>query len=289
VWTVIAAVIATTACTGSGCKRDRNSPGDPNAPAGVVVELAGEVTARRAATGTEFRPLAVEAQVFADDTITTGAGASVAIRLRHNNAVWNLGPDKARRVDGSVAWGAAATSADPLAQTSTDPSASAGRHVEVEAAGDDTSPNTGTATTDEPGAENEARAGGDDNDGDGDKDNDKGSNQDRPDLSDKLREEISGAVRIVGVRGNEADRRVIASSRERIANCYRQVLRTDEKAGGRVVIRMATDETGKVIEVEIVSGGRLEAMNECLETKMKLLVFPGGSAKKVHATFILSP
>jgi hypothetical protein len=119
-----------------GCKSgaaDGPAP-EPGAAAGEVVELTGTATAAR--PGEEFRSLVVGAEVWGDDTVTTGATSAVAIRLRHNNAEWRLEGDRSRRVDQSVAWnaprqesGGAFDGDDPADRT-----AAAGRHSEREAA-----------------------------------------------------------------------------------------------------------------------------------------------------------
>ncbi|HEY8143939.1 MAG TPA: hypothetical protein VIG06_14740 [Kofleriaceae bacterium] len=120
--------LAAAACSGSGDAE----PADPNQPAGKVVELAGQVSAARAGAAT--RPLAVGAQVYSDDTVTTGTDGSAVILLAHNQVRWNLGSGKSLRVDRSMAWkakadesGSAFDDEDEMA------TASAGRHTDREA------------------------------------------------------------------------------------------------------------------------------------------------------------
>src|SRR5678810_672430 len=60
VWPLVLALAA-------ACKGD-TAAGDPDQPAGKVIELAGKVDAAR--EGAAVRPLAVGAPVFADDTVT---------------------------------------------------------------------------------------------------------------------------------------------------------------------------------------------------------------------------
>lgn len=138
--------LAAAACSGSG----EAEPADPNQPAGKVIELAGQVSAARAGAAT--RPLAVGAQVYADDTVTTGTDGSAVILLAHNHVRWNLGSDKSLRVDRSMAWkakadesGSAFDDEDEMA------TASAGRHTDREAA--DTA-----ATAQLPGTADEERS-----------------------------------------------------------------------------------------------------------------------------------
>jgi hypothetical protein len=138
--------LAAAACSGSG----EAEPADPNQPAGKVIELAGQVSAARAGAAT--RPLAVGAQIYADDTVTTGTDGSAVILLAHNHVRWNLGSDKSLRVDRSMAWkakadesGSAFDDEDEMA------TASAGRHTDREAA--DTA-----ATAQLPGTADEERS-----------------------------------------------------------------------------------------------------------------------------------
>lgn len=128
VWLALLA-LAAAACSGSG----EAEPADPNQPAGKVIELAGQVSAARAGAAT--RPLAVGAQVYSDDTVTTGTDGSATILLAHNHVRWNLGTGKSLRVDRSMAWkakadesGSAFDDEDEMA------TASAGRHTDREAA-----------------------------------------------------------------------------------------------------------------------------------------------------------
>jgi hypothetical protein len=105
-------------------------------PAGVVLAVEGEVTATRAAEGAPARALAVDAKVFADDTVKTAEGASITVRLNHNNANWTLEGGKTRRVDKGAAWRAPKGEPQPVAEgpakrIDTTP---AGRHAAVEAA-----------------------------------------------------------------------------------------------------------------------------------------------------------
>ncbi len=127
-WLVWLALGAAAACSGSG----EGEPGDPNQPAGKVIELAGQVSAAR--EGAAVRPLAVGAEVFADDTVTTAADGSAVILLAHNRVRWSLGSDTSLRVDRSMAWkakadegGSAFDDQDEMA------TASAGRHTDREA------------------------------------------------------------------------------------------------------------------------------------------------------------
>src|SRR5436190_9111327 len=75
------------------CKEDAAPPAAKAAaadgPAGVVVHVAGEVTAAR--PGEQPRPLEQDAAVSADDTITTGPDGEVSIQLTHNKVRWDVG------------------------------------------------------------------------------------------------------------------------------------------------------------------------------------------------------
>lgn len=104
---------ALSACSsgGGGTKEDPATPATD--PAGAVVAIEGDVTARRA-TATTSRALAMESSVFADDEVTTAAAAQVQIRLRHNDALWTLAAGRTTRVDASAAWSAPRSSGGDL-------------------------------------------------------------------------------------------------------------------------------------------------------------------------------
>jgi len=125
VWPLVLALAA-------ACKGD-TAAGDPDQPAGKVIELAGKVDAAR--EGAAVRPLAVGAPVFADDTVTTGPDGSAVILLAHNQVRWSLGQDKSLRVDRSMAWKATADeSGSAFDDEEKVATASAGRHTDREAA-----------------------------------------------------------------------------------------------------------------------------------------------------------
>ncbi len=106
-------------------------------PAGEVLQIEGKVTAEGNGDGDEaIRALAVGDKVYARDTIVTGDGASVTIRLFHNNAEWTLGADKRRELRQSAAWKAPKQeNEDLLSSGEGSQTAAAGRHAEKEAAG----------------------------------------------------------------------------------------------------------------------------------------------------------
>jgi hypothetical protein len=132
---VVAALIAGFAVAlGAACDSDSATPG--TTPAGKVVVLDGQVTARRALPNHLDRTLDMGAPVYADDTVTTEEDASVRILLFHNQVVWTLEASQSRRVDATLAWRAPKGSASPdlLARDSSDRTVSAGPHAETEAA-----------------------------------------------------------------------------------------------------------------------------------------------------------
>lgn len=115
---------------GVGCEKSETT-GDRNVTAGKVVEVQGSVSATR---GDEKRSLAADADVFPDDVIETGAGASIVIRLAHNNVDWSLQDGLAMRVDKSAAWRAPKKQEAPaLARDEEDESVAAGRNADKEA------------------------------------------------------------------------------------------------------------------------------------------------------------
>lgn len=119
-----------------GCAKEQPAEVAPAAPAGTVEAVQGRVTAQRADGSRDPRVLAVAAQVFADDTISTPADGAVSIRLLHNLALWQLQGGLSKRVDQSAAWKAPKNATpQPLAQEAPPAlTASAGRHSEREAA-----------------------------------------------------------------------------------------------------------------------------------------------------------
>ncbi len=125
VWPLVLALAA-------ACKGDP-AAGDPDQPAGKVIELSGKVDATR--EGAAVRPLVVGAPVFADDTVTTGPDGSAVILLAHNQVRWSLGQDKSLRVDRSMAWKASGDeSGSAFDDEEKVATASAGRHTDREAA-----------------------------------------------------------------------------------------------------------------------------------------------------------
>lgn len=114
----------------SGACGGESKPAASAGPAGEVVSATGDVHATR---GGERRALAVGGDVFADDEVETGTSGSIAILLRHNGAMWELGPGARRRVDQSVAWKAAPGSGAGLDGDDPGRTAAAGRHEEPSA------------------------------------------------------------------------------------------------------------------------------------------------------------
>lgn len=124
-----------------GCAREtptapaENPPrAAPKDPAGTVEAVEGQVSAMREKSPT--RILKLRDPVWADDTVTTPKQASVAIRLLHNGALWELQENQSKRVDQGLAWlapkqAAGVALADRAEAQAT---ASAGRHSEQEAA-----------------------------------------------------------------------------------------------------------------------------------------------------------
>ena len=133
----ILAVTAAAACSGKG-----DAPAaQPGVSAGKVVELSGTVTATR---GTVVRTLAAGGEISSDDVIDTAAESRVVILVAHNNARWDLGPNKHGKVAESLAWTAAKQ--DRPATAVIEESSTAGAHAEKTAA------TTGTTTPETPKA-----------------------------------------------------------------------------------------------------------------------------------------
>ena len=109
-----------------GCNKQQDAPAaQAGAPAGTVVDVQGTVTVAG-------KPLAKGAVVAADDVVETGADGHVRIVLTHNNATWDLGPNKHEKVSASLAWTLAKV--DTPAKAVDQDTSSAGRPAERSAA-----------------------------------------------------------------------------------------------------------------------------------------------------------
>ena len=124
---LLVAVLAVSALASCGDSSDAPRVA-ASAPAGKVVELTGKVDATRSG---KTRPLAMGAEVYADDQIATAADATVTIELFHNNARWAVTSNKQARVDTSLAWGLDKQQATAATEHN---SAAAGREAERRAA-----------------------------------------------------------------------------------------------------------------------------------------------------------
>lgn len=119
-------ISAASACGGGGSDAPAVEPGKA---VGKVLEVTGKVTATR---GTTTRDLDASSTVSGDDVITTAGDGRVSILLAHNNAKWDLGPNKHEQVSTSMAWQLAKVDA-PAAKVDENTTA-AGRHAERAAA-----------------------------------------------------------------------------------------------------------------------------------------------------------
>jgi len=126
--TLLAAILAVSAAAACGSKEDAPAA-TPGAPVGKVLEIDGTVTATR---GTAVRTLTTGGEISTDDEIATAADGRVVILIAHNNARWDLGPNRTSRVNESLAW-TAAKQAGPAAVVKEETS-TAGRHAEKTAA-----------------------------------------------------------------------------------------------------------------------------------------------------------
>jgi len=71
---------------------------------GEVIDVSGDVTASRA--GAKPRELKLHDKIFSDDTVTTGHDGSVAIFLKHNGAIHDIGDSQEITMRDSLAWNA---------------------------------------------------------------------------------------------------------------------------------------------------------------------------------------
>ncbi len=136
--TLLVGILAVTAAAACSSKGDAPAL-QPGVSAGKVLELTGTVTATR---GTEVRTLAAGGEISSDDVIDTAAGSRVVILVAHNNARWDLGPNKHGKVGESLAWTAAKQ--DRPVTAVIEESSTAGAHAEKTAA------TTGTTTAEAP-------------------------------------------------------------------------------------------------------------------------------------------
>jgi hypothetical protein len=114
----------------ASCKDD--APAAPaTASAGKVVEVTGKVTDNGA-------PLHAGDAVREADVIDTGTDGHIVIELAHNQARWELGPNKHQKVSESIAWNLPKQDATKPVEQNT---AAAGRNAERSAA-DSTSTTT---------------------------------------------------------------------------------------------------------------------------------------------------
>ncbi len=118
----------------SGASACKSGEGDapvvePGKAVGKVLEITGKVTATR---GTVTRDLDASSTVSGDDVITTAGDGRITILLAHNNAKWDLGPNKHEQVSTSMAWRLAKV--DAPAGKVDETTTAAGRHAERAAA-----------------------------------------------------------------------------------------------------------------------------------------------------------
>lgn len=126
--TLLVGILAMTAAAACSSKDDAPAA-QPGVSAGKVVELTGTVTATR---GDQVRSLATGGEISADDVIDTAADSRVVILVAHNNARWDLGPNKHGKVAESLAW--TAPKQDRPAAAVIEESSTAGAHAEKAAA-----------------------------------------------------------------------------------------------------------------------------------------------------------
>ena len=124
---MLRAVLVGLLCVSTfGCKGKKDdAAATQSGPAGTVLDVTGSVTVAG-------KPLAKGATVAADDVVDTGADGHVIIELTHNQAHWDLGPNKHEKVSASLAWTLAKTEG-PAKPVDQDTSA-AGRPAERSAA-----------------------------------------------------------------------------------------------------------------------------------------------------------
>ena len=281
VWLACASVAVVLACKPT-TEPVTPTPLVPTPPAGTVEHIEGHVEARRATVAAPTRALALRAPVWPDDTVTTGAEASVAIRLLHNGSLWELQGGQQRRVDQALAWTAARAVAPPvLADRIAAPTtAAAGRHSEQEAAqaaetaARPVAPAVARAAA--PAAPPKYR---------------KHTTQDFP--AETVQGNLArpsapgGGVGGLGLAGKvdpsapavnggvqgslspEVVQKFLRPLRPQFAACYQKALQLHPDAAGRIVLHIAFGADGRVAVVEATSTTLPPEMGKCLEVLIK--------------------
>lgn len=143
---MLRAVLVGLLCVSTiACKGKKDEASTVQGPAGTVLDVTGTVTVAG-------KPLSKGATVAADDVVETGTDGHVIIELAHNQARWELGPDKHEKVSASLAWSLAKNTgtAKPVDQDTS----AAGRPAERSAADTSvTATKNGTADQDQKKAE----------------------------------------------------------------------------------------------------------------------------------------
>jgi hypothetical protein len=274
-------LLAACAKPGTAPTPEPGSSASVEAFAGHVERVEGAATAQRAVSPT-MRSLLVNAPVWADDTVTTGPEASIAIRLLHNGALWQLEGGQVRRVDAALAWNAPrqvaqAPMADKQAPATT---AAAGRHSEQEAA-DSAEAALRPQPVPVPIAHKNPR-----------KAQPTGpsyhatTNYDFPDDTvegDLLRpieppatpiEIHSGAApggKIMGAVSHEAALAFLRKVNAAVMPCYRQVIQTQPDVAGKLVLSVTLDAKGKVSLVQVAPTTLPEALVACAKSRVERL------------------
>ncbi len=317
--------LAATAATAQGCDSGASSAPrvEPGAPAGDVLAVRGEVTARR---GDEpARPLAVGDVVSGDDVVETGADGAVEIELHHNHARWALAGNQSKQVSESTAWRAAPR--DPAADSEGgERTAAAGRHAEREAADTSASAPPKTASkAEEPKVEStrtmpiEPEAEVEVKDAEQRREEDKRAAKEKlasqkerqPDdqkrkkktirinqncLTDPLAVDCDVAsgpavalasVRSTGGLDKAAARTALDFSTDQVEDCFADV-ELSKKTSVSVVLKVDAD--GAVASAKVTARGAAKAASACVKTAMRKVGFPAGARpSKITLKYEVTP
>ncbi|MCC6993074.1 MAG: AgmX/PglI C-terminal domain-containing protein [Deltaproteobacteria bacterium] len=302
----ILAACAALAWAGCGKSRKSSQPGPDATAQGQVTALVGEVTAARGPASP--RVLVVGAEVFADDVIRTGVGASVSIKIARA-ATFELGAERERALAEVIA------SLDSMPSTGASPeadlTAAAGRHAEAEAADTMATANAEPPKPGGGGPDDDARRkaiedyikrqgmlkiiGGSGSDGDGVSD---GEVADALMGASSLPEVIDGkppkgSTSTSGAVSPELIRKAMATAKNQLKFCYERELVKDPKLATKLSVRFTIGKAGTVTAAAVTSATpSAPGLEACVIAAIKKMRFPapaGGGDVVVNYPLSFAP
>lgn len=277
------------------------------APQGKITAVAGVVTAARGPASP--RPLAVGDDVFADDVIRTGVGASVSIKFT-SGGTFELGAERERALADIIAKLASMGPGGATTDESADLTAAAGRHAEDEAASTMATASADPAKPGGGGPDDDARrkaiedyvkrqgtlkiiGGGNGSASDGEiSDLFKGDDK-LPDVIDDDDKDKAPKGGVSGAVSPELIKKAIASSKRQLGFCYEKELTKDPKLATKISVRFSIGKAGKVTAAEVTSATpSAPGLEACVIAAVKKMRFPApadGGEVTVNYPFVFSP